>query len=429
MPTANDEEIDRDEEETEEEESEEETPKPSLVKPKTPKKKAGLGASTTGRKWESRDAEAQWAEMLRALPAGRTPHEIEIYVVRIEPGPSVPLGRPIAGGAVIGSPSRAGLGGESPSAALIRVVDDQYHTPLTHGPATYELRFVNRADGRLMGRATLNRPGPEEIMALRRAQSPRSPALPAPYAYGAPPMDPGYGASPYGFGAPPSAYYPPQQQAYADPAFAAMQAQIAQLTGHLQGMMEFVKRQGVQLPPQLAAPPPPAPMPVAPPPNVGVGGMPVHLPNQLGNQANYFRGLAEGIRELQGVRSQLNSLFGSELEETDEPGVGLAAPVPENPLGLPFQVIPIPEATIGGKPINFAINKETGNPDWMGIAMSNPAAAEKLMDALGTLAKAVSKSAGLNPENGAVAALDAPQIGVGTPPSNDGNNGGNWGGI
>jgi hypothetical protein len=115
--------------------------------------------------------------------------------------------------------------------------------------------------------------------------------------------------------------------------------------------------------------------------------------------------MVQAVRELKALSREVDDIFAGDGDET------LGAPtVDPNPQdGLPFEAIEIPGATLGGKPVHYARNKETGDIDWTGIAMSNPQLAEKAFEVLGKVMTTVAKAAGVK-ESGEIA-----EAGVGAP--------------
>lgn len=437
------EEIEAEEEETEEEEEEREE-RPIPPAPNAAQAAAGVGKARGGKRnprkpgkpvqapdhepWTQKEGDLMWMEMVQHLKTvGKSPYDIDIAIYQLDPPPQMKIGNTLNGGACAGTTS------ESAGDSLMRIIDDHYHCPRTRTPVRYDLRFTWKATGRQFGRGSVYRPDPQEIAAVRHAAQYRSPPPPWNPGVGAPqgqpaPSPPAQAAAPPtqmpGANYPPQYGYPPPVYGYGappqDPQTLALLQQNAAMLGQFQALMEFVKAQGLQPPAGIAAPPPAPPMAQQPqaPPNWYAQPPPwMHPPEPPPSRAQQAREMVQSIREMKAIRDEIDGVF-SDLRGGEEPeATGLAAPAPVEPPQpgekLPFDVMPIPEANFLGKPVNYARNKETGGPDWTGIAMANPQLAEKAMDLVGNFMKAMVKAAGANmDETVAAPGVASPQLGA-----------------
>lgn len=408
--------------------------------------------------WEFKEADFLWPEMLQEL-ARRTakghprclPQDITIRVIAMSVNQQTLPGE-INGAAVTGDT----VGGETrgPGEALCTMIDDFFHLPRCNVPATYDLVFTWKSDGRMFGRGRLNRPGAEEIIAMRRNRQQHAQRRPPPntweaYGVGAPPSEPQHQPSPSRGGPPPQypPQYPAQYQGYAPPpghygyppqayqqqqptgptyAEAELRAQLAHLTGQFQEVVSFVKQQGMPLPAGLAAPPPPVPPPT-----------PVYAPAPapLGD-FDALTNAMTGLARLRNMKDQLDSFFdngstGLGAPDDDAPSPPIVGPIevakPDD--GLPFHVIKIPETTL-----NYAKNKETGDIDIGGTVMSNMESevVRKVVGLASDFAQGLIKAAGVR-ANGHILppgpALNGLPAGVGAPvqvPNGTGEGAGGW---
>ncbi|HYM69760.1 MAG TPA: hypothetical protein VEZ44_09210 [bacterium] len=431
-------------------------PEPAPEPPKRPRgRPRTVGAAPPARApgvspWSDKDVSVMWPEMIAALKAtGKSPYDIDVMVIRIEPPPTDTLGV-FTGGSVLGG------GQVSPAKAIIDYIDQHYHMPTARGAVQYEIRFNKRNEGnQIYGRARLNRPAPEELIAMRRAQQAQPPMphyLPSEYA--------GYGVP--AFGAPP-AYYPPQGAPpaapapaapppapppaatfgapSADPTIASMQASLAFFSGQLQQtiqqnqqqaraldmIVQHLARAGQPAPAGVAAPPPagPAPHPSWLAPAPALAAPPPAPMSSIGQ----IRDLVDQVRALKSLSREVDTLFAA--GESDET-VG-APPTTVEPT-MPFDTIPIPEASLWGRPINAAINKESRSIDWQATAMANPQLVEKGVELATNLLQAFVKASGAKAMDGAAAAAPAAPAGVGAlppgqPNGNGGGEGSGWPGV
>lgn len=435
------EEVDEDDETSTQETPQETAAAPKAAKAKQRKQRNDKGGThrPPGEGWNSREAELLWPEILQRIPKmvpPKTPYDIDVNVVRFSPGAVVLPGK-IDGSLV------AGGKGMSPGDALRLAVEDYYHIPAGRGPEDYELRFVWKTSGRIIGRGRLSMPSSEEIIGLRRAQANMRTRRPyggvsmpveSPYdEYGAEetPMAPPPRRQPVGVGAAPAPVYPaappaPAAGFGADGEVGYLRQQVGYLSGQLQQLI------AAGLVPPSAAPVPPAPQGfgAAPPdnweermvgllrrlgvvggvvpqqqPQAGVGAMPqvpqaakaTGVASELQAGVSAFKTVVGLGRELRQLARDLNEVYGEPdmpNGETPEPPL-VAEPVVQPPKpedSLPFEVVPIPETSFLGHPAKYAIDKETGSFSREGFLMANPGLAEKalelggkFMEALGNL--------------------------------------------
>ena len=402
-----------------------------VPKPKKPKARRGAAPSGLGNPraagpgrlpnpagWPNKEADFMWTDMCRELKAlGKTPWDITMLCVRMDPPPVQTLNGQINGGACSGSES------ETPGQMLVRMVDDNFHMPISRTPATYDIVFMWKQDGTIWGRGRLARPGPQDIQAMRQAQYQHQQIPPPAPGYGGPQQQPSHGGGPqqhpYGGGGGypqqhPAPYgypqqhgaqhmgpgyvgmgYPQQQQQQGsyDPEVVNLRMQVGQLTGQLTQVLAYIERQGVAVPAGLAAPPPPAP------PQIVYQQAPQQQQTTgLGAELSSLDAALSGLERLRGLSDRLNSTFGrtvvtgvgspddGDADPDDSPS---AAPKDD---GLPFAVIPIPETSL-----KYAKNKETGNIDWMGIGIANADSevVKKVVGLAGDFIQGIVKAAGV----------------------------------
>jgi hypothetical protein len=355
--------------------------------------------------WSDKDVSVMWPEMIAALKAaGKSPYDIDILVFRIDPPPGALL-QTFSGGSVVGGQNL------SPAKAIMDFIDQHVHMPTARTEAQYEVRFVKRNEGnQIFGRARVNRPAPEQLIAMRRAQQSAAPpymqdysgyGAPPPAAYGYPPPAPQ--AAPQ---AAPPAPMPPQTfgAPSSDPIIANMQSSLAFFSGQLQQTIQQGQQQAraldaimQNLARQAGQPPPPPTAGVAAPPPVHASWLqpapaPLAAPPPAVSSIDQIRGLVDQVRALRSLSREVDTLFAPEGEGTlGAPTETVTAPEPPT---APFDTVPIPEATLFGRPVHAAINKESRNIDWQGTVMSNPQLVEKGIEIATNFLQAVVKASG-----------------------------------
>ena len=383
--------------------------------------------------WRNRELEFLWPEILERLQeTGHEPNEISINIARLDPPPRVVVGR-LDGYAAVGDGTR------SPGEILVELITERFHLYGRPQAAMYEITFYWKSGG-VMARGTLNLDSPDIIMAIRRGQQGGYPGAPA-QTFAGPYTPPGYAPppqyqqyqqpqyhQPYGFGAP---YYPPPQQ----PNVAELESKI----GYLQGTLDEVlkaHREGRE-PVIQPAPPPPPPVPVLPPqPPMDIesivartvavalktAGVGLGAPQPVQPPQDPMRPMMERI-----VKAAVDTV-GMAIEKSVKQSIGVGAPPvieedePETPEApkpedkvddLPFSVTELQTTWADGRKVGYARNKETGDIDWMGVAVSNPFIAEKLVDTVGNGLNNLLNSAGE-----AIKRIGTvPGPGLGSPPS------------
>ena len=378
------------------------------------------------------EADLVWNQVCEWLPGSndpalptRSPFDVTIQVRRTWPphasGLAQPIGQGFSGSAVAGS------GTTLPGQALINFITRYVHLPTTDQPATYDLLFFKKGTGALLTSGRLPMPSGPECRAMMAAaeQAERVEASPG---LGLPPVPPGPSAAPRapeGYGAYPSPWqapppwgfgYPPQAPPAVD---AATLGELSYLRGALSEALSAAKERRDPVippaPPGLANPPrltddelveritnrvlqglrgagmanPPqvaAPMPAAPSgPGAGLAKMVEQAVGSI-----FETSLKTFVGEMEkGIKKSIGAGAPPRDEEPgDEPPAQIVPP--ENPEdGVPWKSYPVGANWSNGQPVKLALDKESGGPSLMGLAMTNPIFAEKLMGIAEGLGQAV----------------------------------------
>jgi hypothetical protein len=398
------------------------TPEPVTLETEPKKKRNGVGAgspraiSALDAPYSSSRAEILWPELLqRWRDAGRSEQDIMIRVTRLDPPPQTMLGR--------GFPASAVLGNENvpPGDALSEYVTTYYHLPMSRTHAKYDLVFYDKArDSKIIKHAELWLDGPDQILALRRAEdSQRNANVGAGYApHAAPPYvnaPPSFQAQP-----PPSTQYTPQPQSQDQ---AMMMQELAYTRGALQEALSAA-REGRQpnippppVPTGYGAPPPPAPLPqqqidvgalvreivVAIVPMLHNAGAAAPQPPPQAQPADEMTALSlkmtRGIMET--AIKQVGSAFERAMKQASGPQVGFGNPQtppqvqaqsnegtaevidpPDPKDSLPFEPIDVGQKWPDGSPIIYPKNRVgIGTPNLAGALFTNPFIVNKFGEA------------------------------------------------
>jgi len=432
-----------DEERDEEgQEEEQETPPPrAAAKGKTQTRKAGANApgvgsgnmngrarmladGTPNAKWDNREAELMWPEILDAIEAkGHSAYEISIQVVRLSPAGAdgaVPMGS-------IDGNSATGDKQVGPGERLMQLITDQFHMPTQRGPARYEVRFVWKQGSGRIGTGILNLPSPAEIIALRNAaysaaneqqaqqtqlgQLGAPPRQPPPQQYPQQPP-PQYPPQPYGYGyAPyyqqPPPYVPPAPGVHHEPGISpelsAMRMELAATRGALNEALAAA-REGRQ--PRLdgVAAPPVSEAALVEKVTAGVlmalhksGVLQPQGVAQPAAQSAVAATTDSGIRGkvdqmISGIMDTALSAFGANLRKSvsqvmgvggvpEEATAEIAEPEPtKDEFKTPFDVAPVSDVKWpDGSPVRYAADRTSGDISPMGLAFGNPYIVEKGM--------------------------------------------------
>lgn len=485
-------ETDRDEEVEEQEEEIASTPQRRTTKTsKKPSSPLGVGGNagnmvgrartkedgTPNSKWQSHEAELMWPEILRYLEGvGKSPYDVEAQIVRVDPpGPTGAVGM----GAAIDGQALMGDTHVSPSERLMTIVTDTKHMPTARGPARYEVRFTWKLGAGRIGTGILNLPSPAEIMALRNAamqqqyEASQQQPQQMPHGAGAPPRAPMqppqqpqwpqnnnlppwayYGPPPYGYSQP---FYGQQQQGLS-PEMSAMQAELAATRGALNEALAAA-REGRQPRLEGVAAPPPSEEAIAAKVTervlmalraAGIGGQPAQVaapaqqvPPPATDQR--IKGVLDGIIDAalgefsNRMRQSVKQVMGVGGVPEDAATAEVVAPdPPAEPYAAPFDVAPVSDVKWpDGSPVRYAADRETGDISPMGLAMSNPYVAEKVMgianrvtegltDALKGLARGQTKLGEPQRQPPAQVVREIPQGAKDATPANGGENGGGW---
>jgi hypothetical protein len=347
-------------------------------------------------KWSSHEAELLWPELMQWLEAkGRSPYDVMVNVIRIEPPGRAGIGEPFEAHACVGD------GTNTPSSALKFMVEEFYHLQSCRTPARYELQFVWRANGQYVAHGYLSLGSPAEIIALRNAaharrmysQSyPGTGALPVP-GMGRPPAYPQgqpQQQQPQQFAPPqyiPYPYGPPQPQR--DPDLERRLAALEEENRRLRAGQSIGVR---PTHPGVGAPPPPNPTPAVTATDLatamatalravgfGASASPAVAPTDV------FGVMKQGMsmmREFRRFGQEANEMFEPPDDPDERPVPMLAAP-PETPPAedLPYDITELPSQWDDGSKAKLVRDRDTGKVDLMGMVLFNPRPAQKLMDA------------------------------------------------
>jgi hypothetical protein len=350
-------------------------------------------------KWSSHEAELLWPELMQWLEAkGRSPYDVMVNVVRIEPPGRAGIGEPFEAHACVGD------GTNTPSSALKFMVEEFYHLQSCRTPARYELQFVWRANGQYVAHGYISLASPSEIIALRNAaharrmysQSyPGTGALPIPgmgrppaYPQGQPQQQqpqqqfapPPYGYPPYG--------YPPQQPPR-DPELERRLAALEEENRRLRAGQAIGVR---PVHPGTGAPPPASPTPAVTAADLatamatalravgfGASASPAVAPTDV------FGVMKQGMsmmREFRRFGQEANEMFEPPDDPDERPVPMLAAPPETAPAeDLPYDITELPSQWDDGSKAKLVRDRDTGKVDLMGMVLFNPRPAQKLMDA------------------------------------------------
>ena len=328
--------------------------------------------------WSSNQADLVWDEMNggehpRSLAKlGKSAFDVKIVVTRTVAGARYPVDT-MQGNEVLGGDN------VSPGEALRQRVENQ-HMAITDAPCSYDVGVNWKPGGTFYGRGLiLSFPSRGEIVAMRGVtrsvqggagygqipqQQPYPPQAP-PYAQ-QPPQQPqqppvGYGAAPAQPQYIPNPAYP-QPPAH-DPEVSHLRAQVAELSGGLRELMEFV-RGDRQRPPT----PPPAPQTPPAQPQQGFGAAPQSR-EPWPRRPSYERSETDELRdELDDLRAELNALH---RRGPGGPGFGQAPPQAAPP---PVQAAPPPPPPAPRGP-NGEIWVESARAWCMPVGMQPAAAA------------------------------------------------------
>ena len=367
--------------------------------------------------FHSIEAEALWPEILERLYAnGRSPQEISIRVIRVDPPPRMTI-TSLEGTAVSGSEH------QNAGDALIESITDNVHLPMQRTPARYDVQFVWKINGKIWKTGTLPLASPDAILAMRRALQAYRPASGVGQAYSAPPAQyspPNVAQNQFpaanpqisagaGFGAP---YYNPRE--------AELQAALQrahETEAYLKGQLERAGLQP-QLPQTLAAPPPSTDFEsrlnriesmlerlagVGQPPQVVHQVQPQPQQQSGFNMQHQMNQMMNNLQDMlakqmySAVEKSMKSVMtgvGAPKQEEDEPEEeekGMAVvQKPSEEDELPFKGIKVPEVKWpDGSDVYFSKEKEGIRPHPVGMLMHNPYLATKVVDVANKLGESV----------------------------------------
>lgn len=444
----------------EEEESEPIPPKPTppkakakagpIVHPKGFGRPRGRIGAIPETPFINSEAELLWPEILAELPkTGMSAYDLQVRVVRLEPGTRQQLGQSFEASSIVGDATT------SPADAILRVVTDFYHMATARSPVLYDIQFIWKTSGKLYAHGRLRCPSPAEIVALRNSDLQRQAAsdqglgqvgqgfgMPRPLQQQAPfPMQPPLYPQPFPYG------YMPQQ--VPDPGYQRESPEIMQLREEIRLLRERAALGQSQ--PAPAVPTAPA-VPAAPPTTeelvervatrvLGALGVGVQRPGApgglagLGGLAGFgapplppppqavagdaqaavssFKSLVSTVRELRTLGKTLDGVFADDFQPPVTPDAMVlsapSAPV-DDPLDFSVANVGADIKWRDGRPVKIARSKDSGQIDWMGVALANPIVSETLMDKFGGIGAALMGK--LNP-----GAASAPKPALGAAPT------------
>jgi hypothetical protein len=408
----------------------------------------GMGAQPQPA-WKYQEADLLWPEVLESLRrSGLSPHD---FVCRISKLPEKQHLYTLECADLTGEAE-----GKAPGDALIDRVTDYVHLRWTQSPQRYDIAFVQKVGAKIYARGILSLPSGGEIMAIRSAKVQLDQSKPLGMGMPPPAMPPMHVPAPV----PPPSYTPPYAGVGAPP-MASASDEVAFLRRQLEAKEQQAEamrqevltaaREGRQPNIAVAAQPEDriarlerlverlietraAPVGVgAPPPPPAA---PSEMAAQTADGVNSFEGMIGNFRRVKAAMKQARELFAEydddeeEEEPEKKPDPVVAAPAkPEDT--LPWNNAEVPGAKWGnGSSVQFARNKETGDIDWTGLAMSNPHIAEKIVDMANRLGEGILGAAqrfaqsklppGVAGAPAATEALPQGQTGGGTPSSGSG---------
>lgn len=342
-------------------------------------------------KWSSHDADILWPEMMEWLTKkGRSPYDVTVNVIRVEPPPRSSVGEGFEANAAVGDGTSL-----TPGDAIKRIVEDYYHLPVSRTPAKYELQFVWRADSRYIANGYLSCGSPAEIIALRNAQHARRmhqpqqmPGLgfmpsPPQQQQQIPPFVPqGYGSPPFGF---PPPQYATQQPPQRDPELERRLRSLEDENARLRAERSAPPRAlypGIGAPPTIAGPQALTATDVARIMDERIRaaglGAPAHAPPANDMISVMRQGLAV-MREMRRFSEEAGGMFEPDDRTPLALGTGELPPPPDD--DLPYQITDLPSQWGDGSKAKLVRDKETGKVDLLGMALMNPFPSQKFMDA------------------------------------------------
>lgn len=353
-------------------------------------------------KWTSHEAEQIWPEIIQWLTAkGRSPYDVCVNVVRIEPPQRAGIGEPFEAHACMGD------GTTTPGAALKFMVEEFYHLRTCRTPARYELQFVWRANGNYITHAYLSLASPAEILALRNAQIERrmyaqaygqqqAPGL------GAPPYRPAFQQPqpqqpqtqqqqppPYGY-PPPYPYFQQPQQPQTDPKVLRRLEELEEENRRLKAGQGIGVR---QVHPGTGAPPPaPPPQDLATAIAVALKAVGLGAPAGQTDPMGVVRSGFAMLREFRKFSDEAAGMFepDDDPEPRQLPMVTAPPEVPDDPYETTEFATPWDDGT---KP-TLKRDRETGKIDPIATAFANPRPTQRLMNATASLMEAWARSRG-----------------------------------
>lgn len=385
--------------------------------------------------FENREIELLWPEILEWMKVnGKTPRDVAIRVIRIEPPPREVFVRTFDGTAVQGSPTMLAAD------AFIDFVARYYHMGHSEpGPAMFHFMFMWKATGQLFATGELRLPAQQDLRDQYQIQA----GMPQQRAYQPPQQLP-----PWGTGSPPEQpQFPPnywqqqpqQQQQQQQPQQPQENEAIWRLRQENQLLREKLELEarasrgrpqgfgqppvaasltaeetlartiravlgelGVVRPPQDPRQPPQRPQPQQPPAGFGYAPPWQQQPSDVAETTKTgvgsLKSLVGAAEELREVGLAIDKVFGRHRGDVQPPPVEeVEEPEPNDP-GFDVADVGPDVKWRDGRPVKIARDKD-GNIDWLGVGLANPMITETLVEKFGDLMSRI-RPAGVGPPVG-----------------------------
>jgi hypothetical protein len=337
---------------------------------------------------------------------GRSPYDVTVNVIRVEPPPRSSVGEGFEANAAVGDGSSL-----TPGDAIKRIVEDYYHLPVSRTPAKYELQFVWRANSQYIAQGYLSCASPAEIIALRNAQHARRMQQPTQQMPGlggySPPQQqqiPPFVPQGYGVGAPigyPPFYQQPPQQAPQLPVREQLELE------RLRADNERLRREQ-QAPPRAPQPGFGAPSPMSEAEReerlvtrvvtalraAGLGA-PAAPPPPPNDMISGMRSALAVMREFRRFSEDAAGVFEPDDPPPRQLATGTGNPPPQYEPDDPYETTEFPTPWGDGTKPTLKRDRETGKIDLIATAFANPGPTQKLMNASAAFIESMARRRGL----------------------------------